>query len=157
MRKWFSLVVAVFWLAGCAAQPMRPPVPAMIVIKTPALRYADQGFVSRSQNRVKLQVYVSGQPAFEMTIGRRICILKEGCMSEKAFYRRFMGVSYPRGTLAAIVNHRPIFGGEGLEKAGDFTRQRIQTDRFDIIYAFDSESVRFKDRKHHILITIKTL
>jgi hypothetical protein len=129
----------------------------MIVIKTPTLRYADQGFVYRGEDRVKVQVYVSGKAAFTLGVGKRVCV-DNGCMSEKAFYRKYLHADYPEGTLAAIFLKRPIFGGRELACEGDMCEQRIEEPgRYDIIYAFDARTVRFRDRLHHILIKITEL
>ncbi|WP_456453198.1 hypothetical protein [Hydrogenimonas sp.] len=156
MRNFFyaSCVALLMGLAGCAVKSYEKPIPAMIVLKTPAFKYADQGFVYRGKGRVKVQVYVSGRAAFELSVGKRVCV-DNACMGEKAFYEKYLRADYPKGTLAAIFTKRPIFGGEGLRKAGERTLQRIEVPgRFDIIYAFDSRSASFKDRLNRIFIKI---
>ena len=149
-------IATVFGSFGCAPKRYETPIPAMIVIKTPTLRYADQGFVYRSEKSVKVQIYSSGTPIFSMQIGKNICT-KAGCLNEQVFEKRYMGTIYPPGTLAAIFLKRPIFGGKHLQCQDDRCRQRIQNDSFDIIYAFDSRSASFKDKKHHILIKLREI
>jgi hypothetical protein len=149
-----ALWALIFGLAGCAARHYEKPVPALIVLKTPTFRYADQGFVYRDGRRIKVQIYVSGRAAFELSVGRRVC-LDNACMGEAAFYKKYLHASYPEGTLAAILSKRPIFDGEGLHTEKGRSVQRIEEPgRFDIIYAFDSKTARFKDRLNHILIKI---
>ncbi len=146
------LLLALLW-GGCAGRSYQKPVAALIVFKTPAIRFADQGFVYRSARGVKVQVYASGRAVLQMRVGRRVCIEGKGCLAEEDFYKKFFGVAYPEGTLAAIFSKRPIFGGEGLRKVGEGYEQRIEEPgRFDIIYAFNSRSARFRDRLNHILI-----
>ncbi len=156
MKKFlvFLWIPLLFGVQGCAPKRYEKPMPAMIVIKTPTMRYADQGFIYRNGKGVKIQIYSLGTPIFSMRIGRRVCV-KAGCMDEQAFEKRYLGTLYPPGTLAAIFLKRPIFGGENLQCEGERCRQRIKNDSFDIIYAFDSRSASFKDRKHHILLKIR--
>ncbi len=130
------------------------PQPALIVLKLPALKYADMGFVYRGKNRVKIQIYNSGSALFTLSVGKRVCV-DSGCMSEKEFYRKFMHTDYPAGTVASILSKRAIFGGEGLEKEGGKWVQRIREEgKFDIIYTFDATSARFKDRINNIVIKV---
>lgn len=141
-------------LGGCAKHYYEAPQAALIVIKSPELKYADMGFVYRGKKQIKMQIYVSGRAAFTLTIGKRICI-DSRCMSEEQFYKKYLHVRYPKGTLADIFSKRAIFGGEDLhEEKGKKVQHIYETGRFDIIYAFDATSVRFKDRINHILIKI---
>ena len=154
VRTFVSLVFLTLLMEGCASKIYEKPEPALIVFKTPTLRYADQGFVYRGKDRIKLQIYVSGKAAFEMTVGKRVCV-GNACMGEQEFYRKYLHAEYPRGTLAAIFSKKPIFGGEGLEEeAGRFVQHIEETGRFDIIYVFDSRSAKFRDRLNRILIKI---
>ena len=152
LKSFFILPLLLFW--GCATRQYEAPRPALIVIKTPELKYADQGFLYRGKEHIKIQVYASGKAVFELTVGKRIC-MDNGCMSEKEFYRKYLHAEYPKGTLAAIFSRKPIFGGEELEKEDGRSVQRIhESDKFDIIYTFDSKTARFKDRLNHTLIKI---
>jgi hypothetical protein len=144
-------------MAGCAAKRYETARPALIVMKTPALRYADQGFVYRKKGRVKIQVYQSGRAVMTLSVGKRVC-LNHACMAESDFYRKYLHAPYPPGTLAAVLSYRPIYGGESMTCRGDVCRQRIERDgRCDIIYDFDARHARFRDRLNHILIKITEL
>ncbi|WP_201351922.1 hypothetical protein [Hydrogenimonas urashimensis] len=146
------MAILLLSFGGCVFKTFESPRSALIVIKSPTLKYADQGFVYRGKKRIKVQVYASGRAVFELTIGRRVCV-NRGCMSEEEFYRKYLHVSYPKGTLAAIFSKRPIFDGEGLSEENGRSVQRIyEPDKFDIIYAFGSGYTRFKDRINHIII-----
>ncbi len=150
----FIAAVVVFSLVGCAGRYYEEPQPALIVLRSPVLKYADMGFVYRGKRSIKVQIYGAGRPVFTLTAGKRVCV-DSGCMSEKEFYKKYMHTDYPAGTLAAIFSKRPIFGGEGLEEEGDKRVQHIEEEgKFDIIYTFDSTSARFRDRLNHILIKI---
>ncbi len=140
--------------SGCAGRHYAPPEAALIVIKSPALKFADMGFIYRGEERVKIEVYASGRALSTLTVGRQVCV--DGrCMKERDFYKKYFGVAYPAGTLWAIFSKRPIFGGEGMLKENGQNIQHIfKEGRYDIIYAFDHASVRFKDKINHILIKI---
>ncbi len=146
----FSVLVFV----GCGAKYYEKPQPALIVLKSQALKYADMGFIYRGKKSIKVQIYSSGRPAFTLSIGKRVCVDSK-CMSEKEFYRKFLKAEYPAGTLTNIFSKRPVFGGEELQKMNGKMEQRINRDgKFDIIYTFDNASARFKDRLNNILIKI---
>ena len=152
-----SFFLLFFLLAGCATRHYEAPRPALIVIKTPVLKYADQGFIYHGREAIKAQIYVSGKAAFELEIGDRICV-DHACMGEAEFYRKYLHADYPEGTLAAIFSKKPIFGGWEMVCEAGRCEQRIEKDgRYDIIYAFDAKRVTFKDRLHHILIKITEL
>ncbi|WP_457593219.1 hypothetical protein [Hydrogenimonas sp.] len=156
MKRSFPLFAAglSLLLTGCAPKYYEKPQPALIVLKSPALKYADMGFLYRGKQRIKVQIYSAGRPVFTLSIGKRVCVDSK-CMSEKEFYRKYMHADYPPGTLASIFSKRPIFGGEGVEREGQKQQQRIEeAGRFDIIYTFDTTSARFRDRLNHILIKI---
>ncbi|WP_456382476.1 hypothetical protein [Hydrogenimonas sp.] len=146
------LLLLLLW-GGCVSRVYEKPISALVVFRTPTFAYADQGFVYRGREGIKVQIYVSGKAAFELKVGgKRVC-LGNACMRERAFYRKYLHTDYPEGTLAAIFSRAPIFGGEGLEeKAGRFVQRIEEAGRFDIIYAFDSRSAKFRDRLNRILI-----
>ncbi|WP_457594700.1 hypothetical protein [Hydrogenimonas sp.] len=153
-RSLWLLPVLLLLLTGCSRRYYETPQPALIVLKSPKLRYADMGFLYRGENRIKIQIYTAGRPVFTLSVGERIC-LDGSCMSEAEFYRKFFGVAYPPGTLHAIFSKRAIFGGEGLlKKKGRSEQQIFEPGRFDIIYTFDATSARFRDRINHIVIKI---
>ncbi|WP_353661388.1 hypothetical protein [Hydrogenimonas sp. SS33] len=154
LKKLFflPLFLSLLGFGGCAVKRYEKPHPALIVLKTPKLKYADQGFVYRGRDRVKVQVYASGKAVLTLTAGRNLCIDGK-CMEERRFDEAFLGVVYPEGTMRSIFLGRPIFGKKGLQCSRGRCEQRIdEPGRYDIIYAFDSGHVRFKDRKNHILI-----
>ncbi|SFP79194.1 hypothetical protein [Hydrogenimonas thermophila] len=143
-----------FLFSGCSKNYYEVPKASLIVIKSPKLKYADMGFIYRGKRQVKAQVYSSGKAVFTLTIGKRICIDSK-CMSEEQFYRSYLNVKYPKGTLANIFLKKPIFNNEDLHKErGKWKQQIFDEDKFDIIYTFDSTSARFKDKTNHILIKI---
>ncbi len=152
--RYLFFLITVFVLGGCGAKYYEKPQPALIVIKSASLKYADMGFIYRGKNIVKVQIYYSGRPVFALSVGKRVCVDSK-CMSEREFYRKYLKADYPPGTLARILSKRPIFGGEGLEHESGRMVQRIYEEgRFDIIYTFDSASARFRDRLNRILIKI---
>ncbi len=149
------LVLAL--LAGCAAKHFTTKTPAFIVFKTPQIKLADQGFVMRAQNGAGAQIYSGGQPVFELTTGRRIC-LDGRCMDEGRFYERVMGARYPKGTLQAILQGRPVPGEGKVTKTADGWIQKLyKRGRYDIIYTFNGKEARFKERLHRVLIKIREM
>jgi len=156
MKSFFKITffTLFFLFSGCSKNYYEAPRASLIVIKSPKLKYADMGFIYRGKKQVKAQVYSSGKAVFTLTIGKRVCV-DSNCMSEEQFYKNYLFADYPKGTLANIFLKKPIFNGEDLHKeSGKWVQHIFNEDKFDIIYAFDSVSVRFRDKTNHILIKI---
>ena len=156
MQFFFKITfLSLFFLfSGCSKNYYEAPRATLIIIKSHKLKYADMGFIYRGKRQVKAQIYSSGKAIFTLTIGKRICINSK-CMSEEQFYKNYLNANYPKGTLVNIFLKKPIFNNEDLHKERDKWKQHIfDEDKFDIIYAFDSTSARFKDKINHILIKI---
>jgi hypothetical protein len=132
---------------------------AFIVLKTPVLRYADQGFVYENDEEVKVEIYGSGQALFSMTITpSSVCSGTFSCMSRKHFNAKVLSSAYPDDILASIFRGKPIFGGEGLtRKRNGFTQKLINGNKYHIEYSVLNNETVFRDTINHILIKIKRL
>lgn len=145
----------LLWFAGCAAKTYAVPQQALIVFKTPSLRYADQGFVQEGGKSVRVQIYGLGKPVLDLRVGKNIC-MDEECMDEQAFYREVFSTAYPPGTLLDILKQRPLADGKGMETDGGQSVQRIaEKGRFDIIYRFSGKQSLFKDSLNGVMIKIQ--
>jgi len=130
-----------------------------IVMKLPAFKFADQGFVDRSGGSTKIEIYSSGTPVMNIEItSSQICSGSGlfSCMSKSAFNSRFLSSSYPDDTLEQIVNGEPIFGSEGMVGGGDSFTQTLSKDgAYDISYTVSSGSSEFRDGVNNIVIKVR--
>ena len=156
-----TLIAATMILSGCMATAPQPKTEKsmFIVMKTPKLRYADQGFVSRTPSQVGVEIYANGAAVMKLTItASQVCNGSGlfGCMSKKAFNKRFLSAYYPADTLEQIFRGRPLFGGAGMQKqAGGFRQKITKEGQYAIEYTVLNGSIVFRDTISHILIKVK--
>ncbi|WP_148224981.1 hypothetical protein [Nitratifractor salsuginis] len=120
------------------------------------MRYADQGFLTYTGVKHRLEIYANGQAVMKLTVTpERICsgVL---CMSAKTFNLRYLSPEYPPELLAHVLAGEPIFGGVGIQHNGLGVIQKItQEGRYAIEYRVLNGSVIFRDTINHILIEIR--
>ena len=155
----FSVFLMIFFLLGCGKQPYLKEESVFIVLKTPSMRYADQGFVYENPDEVEVEIYSSGQPLLSLRITKdTVCTRQFQCLSPKAFNARVLSPYYPDDTIEAIFRGKALFGGKGVVKnRNGFTQKRYKAHQYDIDYrVFNNETV-FRDTINHITIKIKKL
>jgi len=164
--KKMIFILGMLLLAGCAnISAPRPNIDkqakhssSFILLKTPVLRYADQGFVAKKSNKIDVQIYSNGVAAFKMDISpTKVCsgsgLFK--CMSSQKFNMKYLNSEYPPDTLYKIFAAEAVFGGEGLNKTKNGFRQHIyRSKKYDIKYSVLNHTIVFHDTISNILIKI---
>ncbi|MBD3789719.1 MAG: hypothetical protein IE885_05060 [Campylobacterales bacterium] len=151
------LSVAVWLLSACAPKQYQVQQPAMIVFKTPTLRYADLGFIYESDTEVKVEIYSNAQPLMALQIsGTNICMSSLACMSKAQFNQKILSQYYPAELLEQIFKGRPIFEGVQMEKNRNGFTQKITADgKYGIEYSVFNKEILFRDTINDILIKVK--
>jgi len=153
-----TVLVAI--LSGC----MSPSLPAtqksvFIVMKTPVLRYADQGFVSRGADQVAVEIYANGVAVMKLKIMKAQICNGSGlfsCLSKKEFNTRFLSMHYPDDIMENIFRGKKVFGGVGVQaNSGGFTQTIKKTGEYAIHYSVLNGSIVFRDTLSNILIKVK--
>ena len=161
MRHFFRFLFLsfMFWFSACGSQPYLQQNSAFIVLKTPTMRYADQGFVYENPDEVKAEIYGSGQALFSLRMTpEQICSGQFSCMSPQRFNAQMLSAYYPEDTIMHIFRGKPIFNGKGLrKKRNGFTQKLIDGDKYHIEYTVLNNQTVFRDTINHILIKIKRL
>jgi len=157
-NKYLFLLFSIFFTA-CATQPYVTQSSAFIILKTPAMRYADQGFIYENQNEVKAEIYASGQVLFSIRItGNTVCTGTFSCLRRDVFNKQMLSSCYPEDTLEKIFRAQPVFGGKNMVKERNgFTQEFINGHKYHIEYSVLNNETVFRDTINHILIKIKRL
>jgi len=149
-------------LAGCVTNQPALPIEqrsAFIVMKTPVLRYADQGFIKKMPKRTKVEIYSNGAAVMKLEIaGGKVCSGNGlfSCMSQSVFNQKYLSPYYPADTLEKLFRGEKIFSGKNLVPiAGGFKQKITQKDHYDINYTVLKGSTVFHDTIANILIKIK--
>jgi len=163
-KKITQAVAVAALLGGCSTITPTPNTTIeqksmFIVMKLPAFKFADQGFVDRSNGSTKIEIYSSGTPVMKIEItGSQVCSGSGlfSCMSKSAFNSRFLSANYPDDTLEHIVTSEPIFDSEGMQGGGDSFTQTISKDgAYNISYSASSGSSEFIDSTNDIVIKVR--
>jgi hypothetical protein len=149
----------IFFFSACGTQPYLHQNSAFIVLKTPTMRYADQGFVYENPDEVKVEIYSSGQALFSLRVTKdSVCTGVLSCMGKEAFTKNVLSPHYPSETIEAVFRQRPVFGGKNLiKKRNGFTQELINGHKYHIQYSVLNNETVFRDTINHILIKIKRL
>ncbi len=157
-KRWalLSAMALVLALAGCMKEEPTPQEGIFVVWKSPVMKYADQGFLYHEKEKLRLEIYASGQPALKLTVTPTQVCSGALCMSKREFNLRYLSPHYPEDTLERILEGREIFGGEGLKRQREgFTQRLKKTGLYDIQYSVLKDSIVFRDTINQILIKIQ--
>lgn len=151
---WVSTVLFVFF--GCASKHYVQNKGAIVTIKTPTFKFSDLGYIRQSGEEIELELFVSGQVIDKFEIDTLICTSR-GCMRKSTFNENYLSPYYPDTILKDILERKPIYNGENLEKTSSGFVQNIVTKEVNIKYSVTTQMIRFKDSKNGILIKIKNI
>ena len=141
-------------LSGCvgAMPEYKSSKSSMIVFKTPTIKYADQGFVSKANSETKVEIYSSGQALMRLRITpSQTCLSSLECMNNKEFNKKVLQANYPDDTLLRVFNGKAIFGGKNLQNTANGFVQNIGT----INYSVNGGNIKFKDSSNGVKIEVR--
>ena len=160
MKNFFSilslLLLGILFLGGCAGESEPEQEGIFVVWKSPGMKYADQGFLYKEKERLRLEVYSNGQAVLRLIVKPdRVCVAAL-CLNGKEFNRRFLSAEYPEEILSKILRGEVIFGGAGLMKRAEgFTQSVKKEGRYAIEYSVLNGSIVFRDKINDISIKIQ--
>jgi len=161
MKRYLYGMVALFLLLlqGCGEPPKLKGESAMIVLKTPAMRYADMGFVYESPSEIKVEIYGSGQALFALRITpKSVCTSRFACLDKKSFNARMLSAYYPEDTIERIFRAKSVFNGKNVvKKRNGFTQKIVAPGKYNIQYSVLNNETVFRDTINKILIKIKRM
>ncbi len=155
--KWYGVLIGVWILGGCASHTYTTQTAALILLKTPTVRFADMGFVYESREEVKVEVYSSGHAQMALRIGKeRTCLSQFACMENSRFNQEVLHAPYPPQLLSQIFRGEVIWEGRGLKRERNgFTQQIKKSGKYQIAYTVLSKETIFRDTINKILIKVK--
>lgn len=130
-----------------------------IVLKTPVLRYADQGFVNSGGGMVNVEIYSNGVAVMKFKIENKKVCLGTGifsCMDSKQFNMRYLNINYPDDIMYDIFTGKAIFSGKNKVKSKTGFAQEInKSGVYKIRYSVLNHTIIFHDTISNILIKIR--
>ena len=150
---WASLLLLL--LSGCGARPFVNSHAATIILKTPKIKFADQGYVRSNQDVVALELFSAGHPVGKFEIEGMVCVEGEGCLRKSSFNEEYLNVHYPDTLMENVLRGAPIYDGVNLVKNEHGFEQHILDEFVEIKYRVSERQIYFKDRENGVLIKIK--
>lgn len=149
--------ILLLFTTGCTQKLPMSEKSALIVIKTPTMRYADMGFISHYDGYTKLQIYGLGQPILSLDINKNtICMSLLECMSKSEFNRKMLSKNYPDNILESIFNGEAIMGGTSIvQNSNGFTQKIATNGLYDIEYSVTNKNISFNDKINKITIKVQ--
>ena len=141
-------------ISGCvgAMPEYKSSKSSMIIFKTPTIKYADQGFVSKANGETKVEIYGSGQPIMRLRVTpSQTCLSSLECMNNSEFNKKVLMANYPADTLLHIFNGEKIFNGKGLSKKQNGFVQHIGS----ITYKVSGSNISFRDGSNGVKIVVR--
>ncbi len=103
----FSIILLAF--SACSTKQLSSNS-AIIIFKTPSMKFYDKGFVKRFNDYVNLQIYNSGQVALNINIFKnKICKGFLQCQSSKEFNRLYLSSSYDDDFLYKLFISKKVY------------------------------------------------
>ena len=125
LRTLLLTTTLLFLLTACSVKEAIKSQSATILIKTPAMKFYDRGFISTFPSHTQVQIYQAGNIVLDMKIYEdRVCETTFRCKDLKTFNREFLRSSYKDGFLKEL-------------------------------FESSKKDVTFRDKKNGILIKIK--
>ncbi len=154
------LVVLFLIFSGCATKnsvAKEDQESAFIVIRTPSMQYADQGFIYKKPDWTKIEIYGMGQPLLSIEInGMNICMSTFECMSKRDFNAKVLDAHYPPTLLEHIFRGEAIFDKQGFVPSRDgFSQKVTKKGEYDISYTVTATERKFRDKINNILIKVR--
>ena len=156
MKKFFILWASFFLLAGCAPKQYEINESRLIIIKTPKLKYADLGYIRRSSDEVKVDLFVAGQAVESIEVDGLVCV-NEGCLRKSSFNEEYLHPAYPDDLLKNVLLGRPIFEKASIEETPEGFIQNLNSAEYNIVYKVLNGNIYFKDKKNRFLIKISII
>lgn len=120
-----TILTALFLFSGCAQKKPLLSESATILIKTPALKFYDKGFITQYDDHVNVEIYSAGVQVLYLDLyDERICKSTFECTTPKDFNNNFLHGSYAPTFLKSLFMQK-------------------------------EKNTTFRDRKNGILIKIK--
>ena len=108
--KYLLYILLVLVFTSCASKVANISKGAIVIFKTPSMKFYDKGFVKAFDDYVNLQIYNSGQVALNIDIyNDKICKGFLQCQSSKEFNKRFLSSTYKDNFLYELFKSKKVY------------------------------------------------
>ena len=109
LRIIFIISIVSILITGCLNTPVVSKS-AIIIFKTPSLKFYDRGFITTYDDHIHLQVYNAGQVGLNLLIYKdRICQTTFKCQDSKEFNKQYLSGNYSSDFLYTLFLKQKIY------------------------------------------------
>lgn len=95
MLKFLNFIFISFFFLGCSLKEPQKSQSAVILIKTPKMKFYDKGFIRQYNDRTEVQIFNAGNLILNLKIyDDNICSSMFECMDLSEFNRIYLDKSY---------------------------------------------------------------
>ena len=154
--RFTTWMASIALLTSCTKPTYTQQESALIIWKTPLLRYADQGFIYKAPSATKVEIYSNGSPLLRLKIDKKnICASFLACEPKSRFNTKYLSRYYPPDTLERIFSGEAIFGGINKQpKRNGFTQQIGSPNKYEIDYRVLNNEIIFRDTINQIQLKV---
>jgi hypothetical protein len=108
--KYIFYIVFVLLFTACSTKQIKQSNSAIIIFKTPSMKFYDRGFVKIYDKYINLQIYNSGQIALNLDIYKnKICKGFLQCQSSKEFNKNYLNSDYSDDFLFKLFSKNKVY------------------------------------------------
>ena len=108
--KYIFYIVFVLLFSACSTKQIKQSNSAIIIFKTPSMKFYDRGFVKIYDKYINLQIYNSGQIALNLDIYKnKICKGFFQCQSSKEFNKNYLNSNYSDDFLFNLFSKNKVY------------------------------------------------
>ena len=108
--KYIFFIVFVLLFSACSTKEIKQSNSAIIIFKTPSMKFYDRGFVKIYDKYINLQIYNSGQIALNLDIYKnKICKGFLQCQSSKEFNKNYLNSDYSDDFLFKLFSKNKVY------------------------------------------------
>lgn len=105
--RFYSLLFILFIFTGCASKQLYRSDSALILIKTPKLKFYDKGFIKEYSDRLNVQIFSAGVNVLDMNIYEtQVCISTFECLDLDSFNKEYLSKNYNKEFLKELFSKK---------------------------------------------------
>jgi hypothetical protein len=106
----YILILFLIFFTACSTKQAKISNGAIIIFKTPSMKFYDKGFVKVFDKYINLQIYNSGQVALNLDIYKnKICKGFLQCQDSKQFNKNYLNKNYDADFLYKLFSKKRVY------------------------------------------------
>jgi len=107
--RYILIFIYIVLFTACFTQPTKSKS-AIVIFKTPYLKFYDKGFITTYDDHIHLQIYNAGQVGLNLLIYKdRVCKSTFACQDSKEFNNQYLSSSYRDDFLYTLFSKQKIY------------------------------------------------